>query len=99
MEHKMILSASGWRKVFAESGNEEDTSTTIGITNRRLCALIGETFSQFMISSTGKKNPVVAVGTDTRPTGNEIADCILHALLKYNQIGRASCRERVYVAV
>ena len=97
MEHKMILSASGWRKVFAESGNEEDTSTTIGITNRRLCALIGETFSQFMISSTGKKNPVVAVGTDTRPTGKEIADCILHALLKYNlkikYIGIASAPE------
>ena len=97
MEHNMILSASGWRKVFAESGNEEDTSTSIGITNRRLCALIGETFCQFMISATGKKSPTVAVGIDTRPTGKEIADCILHSLLKYNlkvkYIGIASAPE------
>lgn len=50
-----------------------------------------------MTSATGKKSPVVAVGIDTRPTGNEIADCILYALLKYNlkvkYIGIASAPE------
>ena len=81
MEHKMILSASGWRKVFAESGDGEDKSPTIGTVNKALCALIGETFAEFIISRTGKSAPIVAVGMDTRPTGKEIIDSILKVLI------------------
>ncbi len=79
----MILSASGWRKVFVESGNEQDTSVSIGLTNGRLCALIGETFAQYIISKTGKQNPVIVVGMDSRPTGKEIAHIILKVLVHY----------------
>ncbi len=84
MEHNMILSVSGWRKVFAESGNEEDKSPSIGVQNKLLCALIGETFAQYLIDSVGGRYPFIAVGTDTRPTSAEIADAILRALLAHN---------------
>lgn len=80
----MILSASGWRKIFAESGNGEDSTPNIGETNRLLCTLIGETFAQYIISKTGKKKPEVVVARDTRPTGAKIAQCILSALVHYD---------------
>lgn len=51
----MILSASGWRKVFAESMDAEDTSPKIGEANSFLCLLIAETFAEYIISKTGKK--------------------------------------------
>lgn len=82
MEHNMILSASGWRKVFAESGDGEDKSPDIGQTNKALSALIAETFADYICSKYGAKTPVVAVATDTRPTGPQIADAVLRVLLQ-----------------
>ncbi len=76
----MILSASGWRKVFAQSGRDEDNTPEIGETNRLLSALIGETFSEYIKNKTGRKNPRVVVAQDTRPTGAQIADSIIRAL-------------------
>ena len=80
MEHNMILSASGWRKVFAESMDAEDTSPKIGEANSFLCLLIAETFAEYIISKTGKKDPAVVVATDTRPTGKEIALNVIQGL-------------------
>lgn len=79
----MILSASGWRKVFAVSGNEEDKTTEIGTTNTYLCALIAETFAEYIKDRTQKPHPVVAVGTDSRPTGKKIAEVINRVLIGY----------------
>ncbi|MCR5762102.1 MAG: phosphoglucomutase [Treponema sp.] len=76
----MILSASGWRKVFTQSKDGEDSSPEIGKENELICALIGETFAQYVISASDKTSPVIAIATDTRPTGTEIADAILKAL-------------------
>lgn len=81
MEHNMILSASGWRKVFAESGNQEDRTSEIGKTNSALCALIAESFAQYLPGKTGKKTPCIAVGRDTRPTGTQIAHIIIRTLI------------------
>ncbi len=78
----MILSASGWRKVFAQSGSEKDTTTEIGKTNASLVALIAKTFADYMKGATGKNNPLVAVAMDTRPTGKEIADITIKTLVK-----------------
>ena len=50
MEHNMITSASGWRKVFAQSGNENDTNGEIGKENRLIAALAAETFSEYILS-------------------------------------------------
>lgn len=79
----MILSASGWRKVFAVSGDQNDKTTEIGTTNSLLCALIAETFAEYIKDRTGKNHPVVAVGTDSRPTGKKIAEVINRVLIGY----------------
>ncbi|MGP1459445.1 MAG: phosphoglucomutase [Treponema sp.] len=79
MEHNMILSASGWRKVFAADGDEESRAANIGHENTLLSALIAESFAEYMATETGK-TPVIAVGRDTRPTGKAIADAVLRVL-------------------
>ena len=81
MQHNMILSASGWRKVFAESGEEEDSDKSIGKLNILIAILIGETFSEFLMEKNPPKKPVVIVGRDTRPTGEEIAKSLIKSLL------------------
>ena len=83
MKHNMILSASGWRKIFVPSLNEEDKDTHIGKENTLLCALIAETWAQYLISKTGKKSPHLAVGMDSRPTGKEICEAALKVFLHY----------------
>ena len=75
----MILSASGWRKVFAEDGDEQSRMGTIGEENRLLCALAAASFAQYMTERQSAA-PVIAVGRDSRPTGAEIADSMLRAL-------------------
>lgn len=92
----MILSASGWRKVFAESGDGEDSSPDIGYENALLCALIAETFAEY-IKERCVGRPTIALGMDSRPTGNQIADAILRVLssmdIAVHYIGIASAPE------
>lgn len=82
IQNDMILSASGWRKVFAKSGGAEDKDSDIGETNRLLCALIAETFADYVLSKVKNDEPHVALGTDTRPTGKEMADVIIRVFLQ-----------------
>ena len=93
----MILSASGWRKIFAESGNERDTTTKIGRTNEILSILIGKTFASYIQDKLGKKELKIAVARDTRPTGEIISDCLITALeeegIKVLYVGIASAPE------
>ena len=93
----MILSASGWRKVFAESGDQEDKTKAIGETNRALSALIAETFAEYITRKTEKENPEIALGMDSRPTGPEIAEAVLKVLLlkgiKVHYVGISSAPE------
>ncbi len=77
----MILSASGWRKVFAQSGNCEDSEAEISETDLALCALIGESFAEYLEEKFPQKEIIVSVATDTRPTGRDIADAIIRVLL------------------
>lgn len=79
MKHNMITSASGWRKVFAVSGDENDTNGEIGEDNRVIAALAAETFADYILSRC--KSPMIAVGMDTRPTGPIIADTMLRVFL------------------
>lgn len=83
MEHNMILSASGWRKIFVPSLNEEDKSEHIGKENTLLCALIAETWAQYFISKTNKKSPVLVVGMDSRPSGKEICNAAIKVFIHY----------------
>ena len=86
MEHNMILSASGWRKVFAQSGIESDKTTKIGNDNKALCFLAAQSFLEWLTAriDTGRKPkkaaPKIVVAADTRPTGKECADYVLRAL-------------------
>ena len=75
----MITSASGWRKVFALSGDETDTSSDIGETNRIIAALAADTFADYITAR--KTSPSVILGMDTRPTGPAIADIMLKVLM------------------
>lgn len=83
----LVLSASGWRKVFAASGDDEDRSPSIGDANRVIAAHMACAFADALLargnagggtgtdavaSAGGSREILVAL--DTRPTGCDIAD-------------------------
>lgn len=78
----MILSASGWRKVFAESGNEQDTSPSIGQENKAISVFAAEVFANYIKNTSAKETPIVILGMDSRPTGKEIADAAVKSLVQ-----------------
>ncbi len=82
MNTNMILSASGWRKVFAASGDEQDRNPDITEQDWALSAACGSVFFDYLKELTGQECPVIALGRDTRPTGTAIADAIKHILVK-----------------
>ena len=84
----MILSVSGWRKVFAVSGEETDTTTEIGMENTCISVLSALVFSDYVKKRTGKRTPTIVLGIDTRPTGPEIANVMIRLLLKEKVVVR-----------
>ncbi|MDR2898087.1 MAG: phosphoglucomutase [Spirochaetaceae bacterium] len=74
----MILSASGWRTVFAASGDEEDSAPEIAPVFQAISALIADSFADFLIEKLpSNKKPLIVLGIDSRPTGTAIADIML----------------------
>lgn len=71
----MIISASGWRKIFASSQREEDASSELSQTDRYIIAIATEAFHR------ERKAKEVIIGMDTRPTGPAIADIVCRILL------------------
>lgn len=63
IEHNMILSASGWRKVFAQSGDERDATTKIGSVNKALCFLAAESFLEWLDARSGSGRKAKAAAT------------------------------------
>lgn len=88
---RMILSASGWRTVFAASGDEEDARPDVSDTHLALAALIADTFAEYAAARCGK-NARIVVGIDARPTGTLIADTMIRVLL-----GRGLSVEYVFI--
>ncbi len=82
MDHGMITSASGWRKVFAVSGDEADAGSLISADDTVIAALAADTFA-CRLKAKVTHTPVIVVGTDARPTGPAIADAMLRALLAH----------------
>lgn len=76
----LILSASGWRKVFAPSGDEEDRARDIGKANAVIVVAMGEAFADWLLSAKGPR-AAVALGLDTRPTGPAIADILARVFI------------------
>jgi len=76
---KMILSASGWRGVFAKDGDGESKNPEIPEGHGLLCAAAALVFFNHL-KSAGVKDPVILTGMDTRPTGMRIAASVNGAL-------------------
>src|SRR6056297_203597 len=71
---KMILSASGWRKVFVEDGDEESFSTVVSSTDMYLAGTAALVFLDFLRRETSKDDLNIYVGADARPTGPALMD-------------------------
>ena len=65
---KMILSASGWRKVFAQSGSENDRASEISAADRDIVFLAAQSFAEFLQAEFPAIRTVV-IARDSRPTG------------------------------
>jgi phosphoglucomutase len=74
--NKMILSASGWRGVFADS--EESKSEQISGAHNIICAAAAFVFAEYLDG--GNDAPVVLLGADTRPTGRAIIEAMISVL-------------------
>ncbi|MDR0378205.1 MAG: phosphatidylglycerol lysyltransferase [Spirochaetaceae bacterium] len=77
----MILSASGWRGVFAAAGGEESSAPEISAAHAVIAAAAAKVFADYLKETTGAEDPAVIIGMDTRPTGPAIADVITRVLL------------------
>lgn len=90
----LILSASGWRKVFAlhsddaemaawsqEVQAEDSLSPRISDADKVIAALMAKTFGEFILTAAGTPKPTVLLGIDTRPTGPAIADIFVRVLI------------------
>lgn len=90
----LILSASGWRKVFADplpgdpvapwsaedTATEDSLSARISASDTVLAALMAHVFGEFLLR-TSPSRPCVLLGIDTRPTGPAIADAFARVFL------------------
>ena len=75
----MILSASGWRTVFAADGEEESRSGAVRPEHLLLSALAAAAFAR-ALNERGTTGAIV-VGQDTRPTGPGVAQAAIRMLL------------------
>ncbi|MBG0766472.1 MAG: phosphoglucomutase [Spirochaetaceae bacterium] len=89
----MILSSSGWRKVFAESGDEEDQTPKISEADAMLAALAALALARFLGVPAADKQRIqrgemkgepqdttILVGLDARPTGRVLGDIVCRTL-------------------
>lgn len=75
---RMVISASGWRKIFAASGEEEDAGSSLSRTDAFIIAIATEAFVRTRTPRS------VIIGMDTRPTGTAIADIVCRILLAHD---------------
>ncbi len=73
---KMVLSASGWRKIFAASGELEDNTKLITETDKILVCHIANSFLEFLKSEAKQINTIV-LGRDSRPTGEILEEILI----------------------
>ncbi|MDR3356898.1 MAG: phosphatidylglycerol lysyltransferase [Spirochaetaceae bacterium] len=78
----MILSASGWRDVFAADGDAESARRDISDFHAFAAATAAAVFADFLRAKTQANAPrsSIIVGIDTRPTGGAVAAEVLNAL-------------------
>lgn len=72
----LILSASGWRKVFAADGDEESFSPEITDEDRLLTAAMARVYADLVLRRK-PDSPTIALGRDSRPTGQAMAAAMI----------------------
>ncbi|GAB1481688.1 phosphoglucomutase [Treponema sp.] len=77
----LILSASGWRTVFASDGNEESRGTAISPAHELIALGAASVFASYLKKQSGLAQPCIVLGMDSRPTGPAIADLMARAFL------------------
>ena len=80
---KMILSASGWRGVFAATGGEEDNTDEISEEHKIMAGAAALVFAKYLGAMKEPENILVLVGADTRPTSKTIVQAIIPVLLAF----------------
>jgi len=73
---QLILSASGWRKIFSIDGDEESTAEKISTEDYFIASIMALSFSSFMKKRVKNKQPGILIGMDSRFTGPAIADAM-----------------------
>lgn len=76
----LILSASGWRKVYAADGDEESTVETVSPADKVIAGTAALCFIEYLCRQ-GCTSPVVWIGCDSRPTGTALMDVMMRVLL------------------
>jgi phosphoglucomutase len=76
----LILSASGWRGIFAEDGHGESAAPEIAPVHGLILVAAALVFVESLRQPAGEA-PVLVVGMDTRPTGPAMADTVIRGLL------------------
>lgn len=79
----LILSASGWRKVFSSDGNENSMTEAISAPDALISALAAMVWADWLIEGgvCGPDGPALVLGIDSRPTGPAIADVMARVFL------------------
>ena len=77
---KMILSASGWRGVFSVDG-EEGVTGEISPPLRIIAGAAALVFAEYLRNPLKTGNPIILLGSDTRPTSKAIVDSMIPVLL------------------
>lgn len=73
-----IISASGWRTVFAASGDEEDTRPEIKDEDKVIVTILAKAYYDHVAIPKAK----ILIGIDARPTGQIIADIFIRTLIR-----------------
>jgi len=76
---QMILSPSGWRKIFAPDG-EHGRGEAPSLADRCLAVAMGIVWGYWLTAKRGRRRPRVLVATDSRPTGAAISDSLARGL-------------------
>ncbi|MDR1316234.1 MAG: hypothetical protein LBK13_05095 [Spirochaetales bacterium] len=78
-----ILSASGWRRIFAADGDGESRGEDIGLTGRELAAAMAHSFADFLFQRTARSSGGLSLvlGIDSRFTGPAIAEIMIRVFL------------------
>lgn len=79
----LILSASGWRGVFAADGDEESFTQEVAGPDLILVTLAARVFAEWTSSRglTRTERPEILLGTDARPTGARMAEAAARAFI------------------